>query len=251
MLRLSFEELRIFLTPTRLGLARLRRGLFGRTLESDVVPIAGDGIEALAGQLKGKGMAVRIYLSNHHVRLMVLPWQESLENDEEWQAFSRHAFDAAFGGQDSRRVRIALQGYGQQVVAAAIDENMHAAIQMAVEDGGNRLQSVEPWCTAALDQHRRTLPRDCWFFAAEPGMIASMKIEGGILTTASMHPLGMDWNHGVAEAIVRELAKHGNGEVLPVFLHAAAPIKLANDVLAGQAIKMLATGRDDGLGMVS
>lgn len=251
MSRLSFEEMRVFVTPGRLGLARVRRGMSGRALESASVPVVGDSVDAMAGQLRGKAIPVRIYLSNHYVRLMMLPWQEALETDEEWQAFARHAFDAAFGVQDGRRIRIALQGYGQKVVAAALDEPMHAAIQVAVEAGGNRLQSLEPWCIAALDQHRRALARDCWFFAAEPGMIASMKIEGGILTTVSMHPLGMNWDDGMAEAMVREMAKHGDGEALPVFLHATAPVRLSSDAVAGKPIKVLAAGRDVSLGMVS
>jgi hypothetical protein len=247
----SFEEIRVFLGASRLGLVRARRGLFGRTLEAVSTPIAGDCADVLAGQLQGKARPVKIYLSNHQVQLLALPWQETLDGDDEWEAYARHAFDTAFGGQHGRRVRIALQGYGQPVIAAAIDEELHAAIQAAIERAGSSLRSVEPWSIAALDHQRRTLGRDCWFFAVEPGMIAGMRIEDGMLASVSMHPIGMDWHGGVAEAIVRELAKHGDDGAAPVFLHSTTPITLDNGILAGVPVKLLAAGRDDSLGMVS
>jgi hypothetical protein len=241
--------MRVFLGADRIGLVRARRGLLRRTLEA--VSVAGGRIDAMAGQLKGKNLPVRVYLSNHDVRLLALPWQDALENEEEWQAYAQHAFYSAFGGWGSGRVRLAMQGYGKPVIVAEVDEARHVVIQAAIEAAGGRLESMEPWCTAAFDCYRGKLKRDCWFFAAEPGMVVGMRIENGVLSAVSMHPLEAGWHDSVAAAIMRELAKHENGSALPVFVHAATPLSLNEGNLPGMAVNLLAAGRDDVLGMAA
>jgi hypothetical protein len=236
--------MRLYIASDRITLVETG-GWRQKPLRTRSMAVSGKPVKALAELLVGKALPIRIYLSNHFVQLLALPWQEALDSEAEWEAFARQALKTAYG-RDDILVRLAMQGYGSPVLAVGVETAFHDELAETVKATGCTLKSLEPAATAAFDAHRKRLSPDGWFFAAQPGMLAGMRLREGRIASASMHPLEADWSGSVQAAIQRELVKHGDTEST-VFLHAAAPVSLAS--LPG--LTVLAAGRDERVGLAA
>lgn len=252
MLLPLFEEMRLFLSPGQSGYVRMRRGFRSRVLESGRATTVADALGNIAARGKGRRLRVRSYLSGHYARVLLLPWQPGLENEKEWSAYAQHAFDTAFGSSPDRQIRLARQGYGQPVIAAAIESKLQQEIEAAVTSAGAVPTSMEPYCSAAFDLHRGALGGSCWFFAAEPGMVTGMRLEEGSLKSIAMLPLESEMQASLAATIARELAKHSDaGGSNTVFVHATVPVGLSREELPGVDVRFLAAGHDEAMGIAS
>lgn len=246
MLLPSFDEMRVFLAPGQSGFVRLRRGLRNQTLEHG----SANTMDALVERIKGRPLRVCTYLSSHYTRMLLLPWQPSLENEKEWSAYAQHAFDTAFGSSPGRKIRLARQGYGQPVIAAAIEATLHDEIEAAIQSAGSVSKSMEPYCSAAFDRHRGMLGENCWFFTAEPGIATAMRMDGGVLKSIAMHPLEAETQESLMATIGRELAKTQAESITnTVFVHATVPLEFKQRDLPDIDVQLLAAGRDDALGI--
>jgi len=237
----SFETCHVYLAPNFARYARIRRGWSGGSEISEVELPEEARMETLARTLGASRSPIRLTLAGQLAHVLLLPFQAPLETVAEWEAYARHVCVSIFGEkQDGWRIRLSRQGYGQPIIVAAVEESLHAGIEIAMQKQGRRLLSVAPFSADVFDRHRRSLGRDFWLFVAEAGTCTCWYAQDGVIRSVLAHPLEADWRHSLAAFIARELAKKGDPNPAPVFLHAPEIVHFSDEELPGLTIRPLA-----------
>ncbi len=129
--------------------------------------------------LQKNGKRIRLVLSNHFVRYMALPWQAEVISRQDWVAIAEHEFRKRYGPvAEGWRVCVSLNGFGHNVVAAAIDERLIDGLSNIAQEHDCKLVAIEPILMAVLKQP--LLPRNDkqWLLIAEPERVLLCEIEG-------------------------------------------------------------------------
>lgn len=125
-----------------------------------------------------KGKALQIVLSNTFARYLVLPWQDSILNQLDWQAIAQHAFRQQYGAvADEWRIKVNLQAYGQNILAAAIDEALCKVLDNCAKQFSFRIASITPLLAVLSEQS--TLIDNTWLLVAEPARLTLCQIKQG------------------------------------------------------------------------
>lgn len=112
---------------------------------------------------------VRIILSNVFVRYLVLPWQNNIYTQADWQAVAKHAFRKQFGSvANDWLVSVSLAKHGQTVLAAAIDNNLYTQLQASAKQHKFNICAIDPLLMTLLNQN----PTNTWALIAEPQRLA-------------------------------------------------------------------------------
>lgn len=113
---------------------------------------------------------VQVVISDHWVRLCVIPAEAGLDRADEQIAYARHAWRGEFGAAvDQWRARVDIDAHGSGV-AALIDDALAGAIGEACRAAGLRLESLAPRFAAVQARlARRIAARDGWFCVLESG----------------------------------------------------------------------------------
>ncbi len=112
-----------------------------------------------------KNQQVNFVLSNTFVRYLVMPWQDGVLTQADWQAIAQHEFRKQFGATaNDWLVRVSLGKHGQTVLAAAIDNKLYAQLQTSAEQLGFNVRVVEPLLMRVLNQNKL----NNWVLIAEP-----------------------------------------------------------------------------------
>lgn len=102
------------------------------------------------------GQSVSLVLANTFVRLIVLPWQPGLFSRNDWNALANHAFREQYGAAaDQWKVKVSLRGFGESVVATAIDQDLYDGLLHSAKQLGFEWQSIEPVAMRLLNQAKR------------------------------------------------------------------------------------------------
>jgi hypothetical protein len=178
------DRIQIVLCPQRVILVRLGRGLKLKVQDKAVLPCgeAAAGMppwqpalaalqEALAGP-QWRNAEVRVILSNHFVRYLLIDWDESLTGYDEQLAMVRFRFAQTYGEPANTWDYRWNEGYPPApCVACAIDPPLLAGLRELFGDAGLHLTlaGVQPYLMAAFNHWRNELDgqRD-WFLLAEP-----------------------------------------------------------------------------------
>lgn len=181
---LSFDEIHIGLSPHRVELARVNRGLRARTVVEELVrdcePATGqpnwttalDTLDVMLAKLPKKRASVSVVLSNHFARYAILPWQEDLTATDEIVAAAAQRFTHLFG--ESVRgweVRTAQNDFGQPGMACAIDSELLTNLGARINHGGLGLVSVQPLLLSAFNALRSKLDPSGALVVVESGRI--------------------------------------------------------------------------------
>lgn len=132
-----------------------------------------EALAAMLPQYQCRHAQARVVLSNRLVRYQLVPWSEQLDSPQEWQAMVQHCFRQAYGEVAEQWLyRWCDNGYGQPVLACAIDSALLQALQQLFDGMGIRLLSLQPFLMAACNHWRRQLAgQDGAFLLAEPGLV--------------------------------------------------------------------------------
>jgi hypothetical protein len=202
--------LRIALSPERVTLVRLGKGLRPRVTDKRVetcMPVEGEtwqtAITALKKLLdKQTGAVATVVLSSHFARYVTVPWSDDVSGDEELTALARHRYSQVYGTAANWEVRVSAADYAAPMLASGMEQGLLGALQQSCAQAGVRLDSVQPALMAAFNRWRGELPQDGgWFGIAESGYLTLALAKNG------------GW-HGVQS---RRL-DGALGEVLPVVL---------------------------------
>lgn len=110
---------------------------------------------------------IRLIISNYFMRYAVLPWQDGVHARQDWLALANHAFRQQFGAvADNWQVRVSLGGYGQTVIASALDQALYDSLQECAHEFNFSWQAIEPLAMRLFNQAK--LPETAWMLIAEP-----------------------------------------------------------------------------------
>jgi hypothetical protein len=235
----SPEACHVYLAPNSARFAHVRRwGGKSSIFEIELPEVA--RLETLGGALEAFHMPIKVMLSARFAHILLLPFHASLNSTAEWEGYAQHACVTMFGERaQGWRIRLSRQGYGAPVVAVAMEESLYQGIDTQMNKQGRRVAAITSYCTDVFDRHRRALGRDFWLFIVEVGTCTCWYGQEGVIRSVLAHPLETDWRSSLAAFIARELAKKGDADPVPVFLHAVEPIQFSDAELPGIMVHML------------
>jgi hypothetical protein len=121
-----------------------------------------------------KGKSLQVVLSNTFVRYLVLPWRDGIYRQQDWQAIAQHAFRQQYGAiADDWRIKVRLQAYGNNVLAAAIDETLCEQLEACAKQLNFSINSITP-LLFLLSEHE-----NAWMLVAEPARLTLCQIKQG------------------------------------------------------------------------
>jgi hypothetical protein len=109
----------------------------------------------------GRRARVKVVIGEPFARYMALPWQDGLYTPQDWQAYARHMLSAHFSEEQADwQVSTALSGYGNTVLAAAIEQRLLTALHSAIDNTPRcSLHSVRPLLAHAMQRRQFSLLR--------------------------------------------------------------------------------------------
>lgn len=246
------DELHIALSPGKVAMERLTRGLYPKVVARHAVacavPVQDEApwakvLEGLESGLQKMGEAkcnVQIVLSNHFVRYALVPWSDQINDQEEEQAFIRLRFTKTYGADAQHwALRMSPNSYGEMQVACAIDQGLLDGLERVVTAHGAKLVSLQPNLMTMFNQWRQELPDSAaWFVVAESGRLCVSQLYMGRWQTLRTVKAGDDWCQALQKLLEREyLISESGTERGAVYL--CAPISVAATDLPGWEVHQL------------
>jgi hypothetical protein len=198
------DRIEVFLAPGRVDLARVPRGLRPRPGPAHSQPCderAGPAaaVEALGralSALEWKNADASVTLSEHFVRLALVPKAREAANGAERAALARHQLRMVYGDRaDAWEVVLGDPG-GGAALAAAVDPALLGSLRDAFAASRITLRTARPFLADAYNRARRFLPAGpAWLAAVEPGRVCVAYLDG-----ARWAALGSERVHGTPEA---------------------------------------------------
>lgn len=209
MLLLWRDHIAIALSPERVTLARLARGLRPRvTLKRSeaVQPLPGGvawgaalaKLTQILGEPEWQNADATVVLSNHFARYACIPWNEKVSGEDEQLALARHRFAHIYGvaAQQGWELRLsAAQGatLGATPTAAprlacAVDGGLLEALHQAAAQNRLALRSIQPCLMASFNSFAGRIKKgDYWFVAVESGKLCLALLRNGQWRRIQMH----------------------------------------------------------------
>ena len=199
------DEVGVYLSPHRLCLVRLKRGVRPAPAaehEQRLEAVKGDAweapLESLAGRLGEApwgGAHTRIVFADHWARYVIVPWVAELGSAEERLAHGRELLARAYGeAVASWDVRISEAPPGATRVACAVPAELLAGLKEACTAHGATLVSLQPQLIAAYETWRHCLPpANAWFVSIEQGSMAAARIGRNGWDRVHGVRIGADW----------------------------------------------------------
>jgi len=183
------DRIEIFLAPDRVDLTRVARGLRPRPGLTHAQPCAlrpdADGapaVEALGralGTLAWKNADASVTLSNHFVRLALVPSAGETTRGAERLALARHQLRLVYGEPADAWEAILGEPGGGSGVAAAIDPTLVIALRDALAAATITLKAMRPFLADAFNSARAFLaPGPAWLGVVEPGRVCVAHLDG-------------------------------------------------------------------------
>jgi hypothetical protein len=177
------ERVQIALSPHRLAMVRLSRGLKPRVTDRKCLPCGEDGAQPnwTAPMNALREMVIHpnvpkagttVILSNHFVRYLVLPWSAEIITESEELEFARARFVQVFGEKARDwAIRISNAPAGAGRLAAATDLALIDALTRTLDGASLRLVSCQPALMAQFNGLRTRIGDDAWLVSAEQGRL--------------------------------------------------------------------------------
>lgn len=183
------DEVRVLLTPSRVYLRRLARGVAQPAADAAADVLNDDSydwkpaVDTLAGllpQRSGRVADAHLVLSNHFVHYCVVPNSDLLVTREDASQLARHLCTRIFGPQaDSWNFRVS-HGKGQSTLCSCVDTRLIEALRALLQAHGLRPRSLQPALMAAFNAARAKLPAGhLRLVFIEPGVAVSAQLNGG------------------------------------------------------------------------
>jgi hypothetical protein len=211
------DQVRIALSPGRVVLVRVSRGLQPAISAQRIVPCALSTeapmwhapLAALAEALREpawqRADAV-VVLSNHFVRYALVPWEEKLLTEAEQVAFARYSFVRVYGETaEGWAVRQSGMAADSAQVAGAVDQELLDALRATVKPAGLRLTSIQPYLMHAYNRWQALLHHGAgWFAVGEPGRLCLALLEPTRWLALNSYRIGEDWPQALVQWLDRE-----------------------------------------------
>jgi len=201
------DRIEVFLAPQAVDLAQFRRALrpqAGLAHRQACDPIANSAdwrpsiaaLDRALNALAWRSADAHVALSNHFVRLALVPSVEAAADERERLELARHHLRTVYGDHaDAWEVVLAEVGRGKETLAAAVDPELIGALRTVLEPRRIRLRAMQPFLAAAYNTARSALPSGAgWLAVAEPGRVCVAHLSADAWTALrsqrSERPLG-------------------------------------------------------------
>jgi hypothetical protein len=199
------DEVGVYLTPRRLLLVRIKRGvrpaLEREETHADPATASGwdSALKLYQQQLDAGGWghaAARIVLADQWVRYTILPWSDALSAPAERLAHARELMSGVFGNSMSDwTLTLSVAPPGTACLASAVPTALLAALKELAARYGQKLLTVQPQLIAAFNTWRHALPADAaaWFVTLEEGSLAALRLCAQGIDRVHAVRIGADW----------------------------------------------------------
>ncbi|MDP9087799.1 MAG: hypothetical protein M3O26_03565 [Pseudomonadota bacterium] len=199
------NEVGVYVTPRRIYLVRIKRGMRPvlEREEDHVVAEATGGWEGalnLYESLLATGgwsdAAARIVLGDHWVRYTIVPWSDALSGPAERLAHARELLSSVFGESMSDwTITLSSSPPGVSCLASAVPTALLTALKDLTLRHGQKLITVQPQLIAAFNTWRHALPvaASAWFVTLEEGSLAALRMCSQGIDRVHAVRIGADW----------------------------------------------------------
>lgn len=237
------DELRIMMQRNRLSMLRMKRR-FGRPPVASAhltldVPASSSphrefwqpAVAVLHQHLhepRWHGCRPRIVLANDFSHYAIVPWNATLTDRKERNAFARHCFMQAYG--DFSRywdIRTTPVSYGSPALASAVDANLLQSLEEAFRHAGMHLRHIHPHLMMAVNFIRRRfkrkkLPASFNLVMLDNSQLIVALVEQGQWLSVQDYAAENDIEHQLEALLKREAIIAGiDNSQWPVMLYAA------------------------------
>ena len=183
------DRIEIFLAPDRVDLTRVARGLrpqpgltHSQPCEPRPAADEASAVEALGralGALAWKSADASVTLSNHFVRLALVPSAGETTRGTERLALARHQLRLVYGERADAWEAVLGEPGGGTTIADAIDPGLVVALRDALAAANVALKAMRPFLADAFNSARAFLaPGPAWLAVVEPGRVCVAHLDG-------------------------------------------------------------------------
>lgn len=242
MSALSHSELRIAVCRNHVAVRAIEhrmtlRGMRHRLLRREIVlsdfnteheqassRTATDGLIAaletiLSTYPRGR-MSASVILSNQIARYVLVPWNDSLFDDNERMAYAQHCFRQVYGDAvDEWELRLSHDSDGAAQVSSAVDRRLLGALRETLTKRGVAIKSICPHLMAAYNGVNLMIRQsNAWFAVVEPGHLCLALLRSGRLVRLRSMRITSEWQAEMHLLLEREECLAGvNSDVTDVF----------------------------------
>lgn len=225
---LSPEQLNILLSPRRLAAKRSSGSWRPAFVGSDAIPIEAAATGEAAWQpaivalrtyvnsldQKQRGATIKIVLSDHFCRYVLVPWSDALGSASEEMMLAKHCLKSVYGaGTDEWAVRIALGSAGSTRLASAVDPMLLSEIELIMRPFGRRFGSLQPHFVMCFNHWRARLPKEgVWLITVDEGFLCVARVRRGEWVSVNTMSVGVNWRAQLPSILEREEALSETGE---------------------------------------
>ena len=143
---------------------------------------------SLLKQIKTRsGSKVTINLNSGWIRFLILPWQAHLFAEQDWLALAKNQFKTVYGNHSAAwEIKLAFQGYGNPVIATAVDQYLCHGFDQIAEELGWKLVVMQPSFIDLSNQFCKKERGNCWLLMIEQDLIVLFEAKKGIWQKVSM-----------------------------------------------------------------
>jgi hypothetical protein len=199
------DEVGAYVTPRRICLVRIKRGLRPR-LEREEDHTSEEAASGWEGALKvyerhldtglWSDAAARIVLADHWVRYAVVPWSDALSTPPERLAHAHELLAGIFGVSISEwTISLSAAAPGESCLASAVPTALLTTLKQLTARYGQKLTTVQPQLVAAFNTWRHALPArtTAWFVTVETGSLAALRMCPQGIDRVHAVRIGIDW----------------------------------------------------------
>ena len=199
------DEVGVYLSPRRLCLVRMGRGIRAQLLREEQQTVASEStgwdaaLAALGARLatdEWSDARVRAVIGDQWVRYAVVPWSDSLSSTAEQMGHARELLAGVFGDALADwKVSLSDAPPGETRLACAMPNVLLEALRTVVSDHGQKLVSVQPQLIAAYNswRHRLEAAETAWFVTVEEGTLAALRTGADGINRVHSVRIGSDW----------------------------------------------------------
>ena len=124
---------------------------------------------------------LRVVLSGHWVRYLLVPWNADIRSPDEFALYARACFERVHGQAAADwEIRADSAGAGLPRLACAVDKALLQGLDALARETACKLSGVQPYLTHAFNPLRSTPRRGNFLFVlAEPGRATLLSAERG------------------------------------------------------------------------
>jgi hypothetical protein len=198
------DKVRFVLCKDRLIVLHYQSGRRPHIISRQVFPYSGSEpgwlpllalLESVLKSQEWKAADAMVILSNHFVRFLVLPWNETLLSGAEKMALVQHRFDEVYGEVSTDwDFRLSEGAFGTASIACAIPLKLLDQLKAIFENSALKLKLVQPYLMTAFNACRKQLGKEpTWFVLAERDNICVGLLQKGHWSSIRLRHVVSDW----------------------------------------------------------